>query len=347
MHMVGISLYAGMGYSLQDNLEYLEKAAALGIKEVFTSLHIPEAGSGVYRETEEILLKARQLGLTVTADISKGYMDRADIKKYRINTLRLDFGFAAEEIAALTRNASFRIQINASTVSDEYLKLLIQNRADLNNMEVCHNYYPRRDTGMAYSLFMERNRSFIEHGMKIAAFAPLKSRRRGPLHEGLPTLECHRDIEPLVSVQHLLHSGIDTVYLGDAFADDKDMKSVALIRKDIFSIPVKLYEPGREELRILSRIHTNRMDPGEYVIRSQEARLKKQGTIPPKNTVQRKRYGVTLDNEGYLRYEGELQILKKEFLADDRVNVVGDASEAALLIDMIGPGDAFEFVTEA
>lgn len=342
--MIGISLYTGLDYSLSDNLEYLEKAAALGIREVFTSLHIPEADSSVYKEAEEILLKARQLGMAVTADISKSYMDRIDIKKYDIYALRLDFGFTAEEIADLSRRAAFRIQINASTVSDKYLEALIQNKAELNNMEVCHNYYPRRDTGMAYSLFIQRNKCFAEHGMKIAAFIPLKNERRGPLHEGLPTLECHRDIRPLISAQHLLHSGVDTVYIGDAFASGEDMNSISAISKSIYKIPLRLFEPGLAEAQILSGVHTNRTDPGEYVIRSQEARLKKQGRISPNNTVKRKRYCVTIDNEGYLRYEGELQILKREFLADDRVNVVGDASEAELLIDMIEPGEAFEFV---
>ncbi len=342
--MVGISLYMGMGYSLADNLEYLEKASELGIKEVFTSLHIPEADSNVYKEAEEILLKAKQLGMTVTADISKHYIDRIDIKKYDLYALRLDFGFTVKEIAGLSKELPFRIQLNASTVSDKYLDELIQNGAKINNIEVCHNYYPRNDTGMAYGLFMERNQCFIEHGMKIAAFIPLQHQRRGPLHEGLPTLECHRNIRPVISAQHLLHSGIDTVYAGDAFATEEELKSIAGIKKDVYTIPVRLFGPSEEEIKILSGLHTNRMDPGEYVIRSQEARLKKNEKILKHNAVQRKRYSVTIDNEGYLRYEGELQILKRELQSDDRVNVAGDASEAELLIEMIKPGEAFEFI---
>ncbi|MHB1392191.1 MAG: MupG family TIM beta-alpha barrel fold protein [Clostridia bacterium] len=343
--MVGISLYTGMGYSLADNLEYLEKASALGIKEVFTSLHIPEADSNAYKEAEEILLKAKQLGMTVTADISKHYIDKIDIKRYNLYALRLDFGFNVSEIAGLSKELPFRIQLNASTVSDKYLDELIQNGAEMSNMEVCHNYYPRSDTGMAYGLFMERNRCFIDHGMKIAAFIPLQHQRRGPLHEGLPTLECHRAKRPIISAQHLLHSGIDTVYAGDAFATEEELKSIAAIKKNVYTIPIRLFGPSGEAIQILSGVHTNRMDPGEYVIRSQEARLKKHGNILQHNAVQRKRYSVTIDNEGYLRYEGELQILKRELQADDRVNVVGDAHEAELLIEMIKPGEAFEFIT--
>jgi uncharacterized protein len=342
--MVGISLYTGMGYSLADNLEYLEKASELGIKKVFTSLHIPEANSNVYNEGEEILLKAKQLGMMVTADISKYYIDKIDIKKYNLYALRLDFGFTIKEIAGLSKALPYRIQLNASTVSDKYLDELIHNGAEMNNIEVCHNYYPRNNTGMAYGLFMERNRCFMEHGIKIAAFIPLQHQRRGPLHEGLPTLECHRDIRPVISAQHLLHSGIDTVYAGDAFATEEELKSIAGIKRDVYSIPIRLLEPSEGEMQVLSGVHTNRMDPGEYVIRSQEARLKKHEKILQHNTTQRKRYSVTIDNEGYLRYEGELQILKRELQSDDRVNVAGDASEAGLLIEMIKPGEAFEFI---
>lgn len=342
--MVGISLYTGMGYSLAYNLEYMEKASELGIKDVFTSLHIPEADSSVYKEAEEILLKAKQLGMRVTADISKHYLDMSSIKKYSIYALRLDFGFSVEEIAKLSKELPFRIQLNASTISDSLLKELMHKGAVPEKMEVCHNYYPRKDTGISQELLVERNRCFKEYGMKIAAFIPLQHSRRGPMQEGLPTLECHRNMKPVISAQHLLHSGIDNVYVGDAIASEEELKSLAGIEADVFKIPIRLFGPSIEEIEILSGRHTNRMDPGEYTIRSQEARLKKTGKILKHNTVQREKYSVTIDNEGYLRYEGELQILKRKLEPDERVNVAGDSSEAGILIDMIKPGDTFEFI---
>ncbi len=342
--MFGISLYTGMGYSLSDNLEYMEKAAGLGIEEVFTSFHIPEADSNIYEEAEEILSKAKELGMRVTADISKRYMDKLEMSKFDIHTIRLDFGFSVSEIAAMSGKLPFRIQLNASTVTKEYMDDLIKCGANTDKIEVCHNYYPRRDTALALELFLERNRCFKEHGLKIAAFIPLQHQRRGPLHEGLPTLECHRDMRPIISSQHLLHSGVDTVYIGDAFATEAELKSLAAIRREVFTIPMEVFNPGDVEKHLLSCAHTNRMDPGENVIRSQEARLQKNGRITRCKAVQRKRYSVTIDNEGYLRYEGELQILKKELPPDIRVNVVGDASEAGLLIEMIKPGDTFEFI---
>ncbi|SES97042.1 protein of unknown function [Natronincola peptidivorans] len=49
--MLGISVYTGMDYSIEENLNYMRMAEGYGIKTVFTSLHIPEANDKVYAET--------------------------------------------------------------------------------------------------------------------------------------------------------------------------------------------------------------------------------------------------------------------------------------------------------
>lgn len=344
--MLGISVYTGMDYALEENLNYLEMAHRHGINTVFTSLHIPEANGKVYLEAKEILRKAKELDMQVIADISKGFMDKINLKAYNIYALRLDFGFTIEEIAAFTTSYPFKIQINGSTIDKNYLQELAKAGALMEKMEVGHNYYPRRDTGIAYDLFVERNQTFKEYGLKIMAFIPSRGGKRGPIYEGLPTLECHRDIHPIVAAQHLLASDIDLIVLGDAFALEKEIEDLSKIERKVYTLPLKTIGLREGEKQIISGIHTNRMDPGEFVIRSEEARGKKTLPIMKKNTIERKKYSLTIDNEGYLRYEGELQIVKKDFGADDRVNVVGDVSEAALLIDRIRPGDAFKFLVE-
>ncbi|MEC9490161.1 MAG: phospho-sugar glycosidase domain-containing protein [Halanaerobiales bacterium] len=52
---------------------------------------------------------------------------------------------------------------------------------------------------------------------------------------------------------------------------------------------------------------------------------------------------MTIDNHKYQRYEGDLQILKKGFLADEKINVVGDAGKAAVIIEKIKEGEKFKF----
>ncbi|MBP2026930.1 hypothetical protein J2Z35_000722 [Acetoanaerobium pronyense] len=344
--MFGISIYTGMDYSLEDNLKYLENAKKYGIDTVFTSLHIPEAQERLYEETKEILKKTKELDMKIIADISKGFMEKIEIKDYNIHSLRLDFGFSIEEITDLTKNKEFKIQINASTIDEAYLKELIEKGADLENIEVGHNYYPRKDTGISYTLLKERNSVFKKYGFSIMAFVSSLNERRGPIYEGLPTLESTREIRPLLSAQYLLNAGVDIVIIGDAFASDKEINDMTKIKKDIWTIPLKAENITKEEMDVLSGVHTNRMDPGEFTIRSQEARLKKTSSIKKRNTGERLKYFLTIDNEGYLRYERELQIVMKNLPSDDRINIIGDLSESSLLINQIKPGDKFEFLID-
>lgn len=346
MKMIGISVYTGMDYSLEDNLKYIEMANSYGIKTIFTSFHIPEASPKGYVEVKEILKRAKELDIKVIADISKGFMDRIDVTEHNIYALRLDFGFSIEEIAALTKNLPFKIQINGSTISKDYLEQLVDAGALLENIEVGHNYYPRRDTGISYDLLVARNKIFKEYGLKIMAFVASRSGKRGPIHEGLPTLEDHRDLNPIVAAQHLLHSHVNLVVVGDAFATEEEIKGLSSISKDVYTIPYKSLDLSEGERQVICGIHTNRMDPGKSVIRSSQARERRIIPIKANNTIERKKYSITIDNEGYLRYEGELQISKEDLKADNRVNVVGDASESALLIQMIKPGDSFLLLPE-
>ena len=45
-------------------------------------------------------------------------------------------------------------------------------------------------------------------------------------------------------------------------------------------------------------------------------------SIASENTISRPRGAITIDNESYHRYQGELQILKKPLPPDRRVNVI-------------------------
>ena len=59
----------------------------------------------------------------------------------------------------------------------------------------------------------------------------------------------------------------------------------------------------------------------------------------------RPRGSITIDNEKYLRYMGEMQILKVSLLSDERVNVVARISpEDLFLLDYIRGGDKLNFI---
>lgn len=343
--MFGISVYAGMENNIEEIIEYMNRAYSLGLNTIFTSAHIPETNESFKKDFEKILEHASKLGFLTMVDISKNYFDSLDIKKYNIDYLRLDYGFTLEEIAQMTQNYSFGITVNATTFVKQDIEKFISYGGRIDKINACHNFYPRKDTGISEDLLIEKNSIFRQYGIKTMAFIPSQYKRRGPVYEGLPTLEMHRNVKPLVSAQHLQRLGVDFIVIGDAMASEDEMKSLNCIKDDETVIPIRFSKDlSKTELEILNSTHTNRMDPGEFVVRSQESRLIKSGKIIPNNNIlPRKKYFVTIDNEKYKRYEGELQILKKDFDIDDRVNVVGDASEGNILIEMLKPGEKFSF----
>ncbi|WP_035143227.1 MupG family TIM beta-alpha barrel fold protein, partial [Schnuerera ultunensis] len=113
--MIGISVYAGMENSIEEILEYMEKAYNLGITLLFTSAHIPEVKESFTRDFETVLSLSTKLGYTTIVDISKGYYDQLELNKYKIDYIRLDYGFTIEEAAYMTQKYAFGISINATT----------------------------------------------------------------------------------------------------------------------------------------------------------------------------------------------------------------------------------------
>jgi hypothetical protein len=53
---------------------------------------------------------------------------------------------------------------------------------------------------------------------------------------------------------------------------------------------------------------------------------------------------ITIDNERYGRYQGELQIVKRELAYNPAVNIVGQVIDEDLpLIQYLKPGETFSF----
>ena len=62
------------------------------------------------------------------------------------------------------------------------------------------------------------------------------------------------------------------------------------------------------------------------------------------NTVDRKKFDVTIDNVKFGRYQGEVCIMKQDLPKDERVNVVGKALITDAVLKSIGAGKKFKFV---
>lgn len=355
----GISVFLGLELSLEENLEYIREAKANGFTEIFTSMHIPEADYEVIKSGIKILLnESKELGMSVSVDVSPNTFDLLGIEKndfkklkeYGINTVRLDFGYNIDEIAKLTNNDyGLSIQLNASTLNKDMLSELESKNANFDNITACHNYYPRENTGISEKLFVERNNEFKKRGIKVSAFIPSHNKMRGPVYEGLPTLEKHRWESPYISAKHLFCLGTDVVYFGDLKASYGELCEVGGI-KTPFEFRIKIETLNKDiKSYLLSNIFSQRMDEAEEVVRIEESRYYFNNENPvefkKREIKPRPRGSITIDNEKYLRYMGEMQILKVSLLSDERVNVVARISpEDLFLLDYIRGGDKLNFI---
>lgn len=349
----GISAYIGLNQSLDTVCNYLKLARQYGYTRLFTSLHIPEANPLLLlRDFKAFITYAKKLDYAITADISPqaftllgaDMSDLSPLKELGLSTLRLDYGFSSEQIAAITHSSDLHVELNASTVTPTILQEIHAANTDLSKIRACHNYYPRPETGLSFPLFTERSKLFRHYKIPVLAFIPSQTCPRGPLFAGLPTLEKHRCLSsPLAAKELLACQLVDGILFGDPLVTENELASVAALTSDCIELQV-IVQPHLStiERQILFAPHTNRRDPGECVIRSQEARGLCTSAIPVRSVLPRNTGAITIDNQDYLRYMGEMQIITSPLLADSRTNVVAHIiPEEIFLLSYIEPGGSF------
>lgn len=334
--MWGVSVYAGM--DMPEIPAYLKKAARLGARKVFTSLHIPEASPQLMGEFFTILDCCAAEGLSLYADTSAGYYHRLPFDRCPNLALRLDFGFSDSEVAELAQK--HLLVLNASTLNEGQIGRLRAAGLDWSRLSLCHNYYPRPETGLSPKFFHEKNKLYASMGLEVDAFMAGSRWKRPPLGEGLPTIERHRGLSPLTAAQECLALGASCVLFGD-MASDKELEEAALLQEGRWVLPVRWRDAENSALKTME--HRNRADPGEGLIRSELSRGALEEPPAPKGCGPRPRGSITVDNKLYGRYAGELHITAKDFPADPRVNVLGHMADGGLLAEYIRPQDQWIF----
>ena len=342
----GISIYAGLDYDKEENLSLIKSAASLGFKRLFTSAQIPEAADGekFFDDFTDILTTAVTYGLEIILDVNAETFSQFDIDGI---TLRLDDGFSAEQVAEISR--ARKIQLNASTVTEKFLDALLEFKADFRNISALHNFYPHPWTGLETYFFDNQNRILHDFDIEVGAFVPSKDgKRRLPLREGLPTLEDCRNFSTDLSARFLAALGIDFIIIGDGAPTQEELQSVAAIVDDEIIFRTKLLSDDLSTAEILSRKFTRRADVAKSVIRAVEGRqyLKEiGGKIPAEVLPIERSFGdVTIDNENFGRYAGEVQILQDVLPADGRVNIAAHIlDEENFLTGYLKPRQKFSF----
>lgn len=320
--MLGISVY------FKDlDVEYLKEAAQCGAKYVFTSLHIPEEDySDLDQKLPLFLDTCQQLGLQVVPDVSPVTFDKLKVetgnyhrlKEMGFQSLRLDYGFDNYETVKQLQK-DFYLMLNASVVNKEYLDGAIKAGVDMTKIVLTHNFYPRKETGLGIEAFNHKNKVFKEYGLTIQAFICGDVLKRFPLYEGLPTLECHREKNPLCAAVELIHDcGIKDVLIGDSKASIETLRSIHSYMED-----KKLYIKAHldkgyqylydQEIQI-------RKDQAEQVIRLAVPRV---SDVEVYHNTRRPRGSITMQNALTGRYSGEIHLNKIDMGMDARVNVIG------------------------
>lgn len=313
---------------------------------VFTSLHMNEEVTDSYvDDVEEMCQWLHENGFWIMADVSPLTLKRFGedslaslARRLHLDNLRLDFGFDLKQLKKDELNVSFTY--NAST-------LLNQDSEEAEAFYM-HNFYPRPETGLDDVFFTSLNQRIKEASGQTLAFISGDEEKRGPLYEGLPTLEAHRYLSPYAQCVDLLKRyGVDKVFLGDIKMSDFELDLIMKYLEDgLIRLPVKL--PAALD-QLYNERFTVRVDSPGTLIRVQESRQYAQAGehVEPDQTDVRLRGSVTMDNERYKRYSGEVQVTKADYPQDDRVNVIGRLSEKYhLLLDNLHNGETFMFVPE-
>lgn len=341
---LGFSLYLSTFDKVKNQISAAEAADTL----VFTSLHISEEIDEDYiPKVIEMLKFLKSKKYRIIADVSKRSLEAFDVKslqelkeKLELDILRIDYGFSEEEISEFAIENS--VGINASLIRSDNVSNFKDNKKEVYAM---HNFYPRPETGLDNEQFKELNDLIKKEGIKTLAFIPGDLIKRGPIHQGLPTLEEHREASAYAAFIDLyVKYKVDYIFIGDGIISKEEEEYINLfIKERIFTIPLIL----KDSSKILDNMkYTIRGDSPKDLLRLQESR--EYSTfgehIEKENTGSRPIGSVTIDNHLYARYSGEIQILGKNLPKDDRVNVIGYIPERYhLLLQNINNYDKIKF----
>ena len=330
---LGFSLYFSTG--VQKNCELIERFANAGFTIAFTSLHIPEESNTNYKEEIHLIFEAcKKHNIELMADVGPRTIEKLGLSSLDqlvdtpIRHLRMDYGFSYEEMVRLSKN--FHIILNASTISFDDIFELKKLNADLTKFSACHNFYPKPYSAISLERAYKMNRFLKDNGMRVQMFVPGDREKRGPLHEGLPTIETHRYQDVLLSALELKYfCDTDDVLVGDVDVNNHTLHQLSLLSQNTVELYAHLDEHYHS---FFGQVHHDRPDSSDYVIRSQESRLYATPgqIIEPNNQKEIYAGDILLSNKYYLRYSGELEIARCDLPKNEKINTIGRVCDESI-----------------
>lgn len=340
--MLGFSVYLS-----NIDTAYIRKMLDKGFNTIFTSLQITEEDINDKFQLLKDLKNFVGSEATLIVDINPRIFDEIEASidgesQLGFDAIRFDESVVLERIVNWSKHS--KVVLNASTDALNILRGLKDMHFDYSKVIVMHNYYPRPETGLDVEFFYKQNvelkRDFPD--VNILAFV-CGSDLRGPIYKGLPTVENHRDLRPIIAYKQLKDMLIDIVVIGDTTINDCEMDVIReYITDDCLMLRAEI-DNGYDYL--FDMVHSNRLDVARDVVRSQDHRKIFKDEVVPYHCIDRSIGSITLDNHLYGRYMNELQITKCDLPANDAVNVIGNVIEEDLdLIELIDSGTKFKFV---
>ena len=320
--------------------EYIALAKLYGFNEVFTSINLPEWSIEDQLNYLELIAEAaHQHNMELTADIGGPFIRKVlqdessllRIKNTRLDYLRLDYGYDFKQLETLYHQLNLKgFVINASMMKEAEIRHHLEQFHQIDSaisIRACHNFYVREESGLDSDFALSQTQLFKKYDIPVYYCAPSYDHPRGPLCLGLPTLEHHR-YQPLdfvlLELIHRFHA--DGILYSDEWMSENLFKLIQQVTKDnLIQISVILRGNLTEiEKRIVISKHIFRYDSNQNYLRSRSSREMAEFAhkIVPDHCVERNAGCITIDNERYLRYSGELQVVLQDAKQDDRVNVV-------------------------
>lgn len=377
MHKLGISVYPDKSPK-EEVYAYMEKAAKLGFKRIFTCfLSIPEDKRESYLvEFKEFMTKAHELGFEVAADTNPEVFKLIgatpdNLKPFvdlGLDIIRMDGNFGTQGDIQLTRNPyNIKIEFNASM--DPGVELLIKNGGNHEQIIMCHNFFPERYTGLDFDLFQDLNSYWKELNLHTAAFVSSNNKDTiGPWQVfcGLPTVEIMRGLPIDLQARLMLAAGnVDDILIGNYPATDEELEALSKINYQAIEIKVdEVPEITENEKMIMYEFgpHWDRYDHSTFMLRSSMPRVKfkekatvqDSGFSTNKTVVEKSiphhdcgkkvftRGDILIVNDNLAHYRGELEIVLTEIPNDGERNLVATIKdEEMMLLDFIAPGHHF------
>ncbi len=326
----GISIY--LSTNIEMNSEYLLKAKEVNSSFVFTTINMPEENDELKKDISKVVELCKKNKMKLIVDINAN--SKKYIKDYENVYYRIDDGLSNDEIIALAKNNY--VVLNSTTLDEEDLKYFKLKGVDFSKLYSLHNYYPKVYTGVSLKFLKKRNEIYKKYGLKTMAFIP-GDLKRGPIFEGLPTVEEHRYMDILQASLELIANDTDVILLGDLNIKEENWERLKYLLKGI--VPLRI---NKNILK--NRIFENRKDYSNYVVRNIKRDVILDTIVEIDKNIEKGDILVT-DEKG-LRYKGDLEIALKNLnkLNDGRRIVASVIDKDKGLLDYLSIINKFIFI---